>query len=916
MSYLGYPRIHFAGRFQADVSTVNNLTQHYDNARFLARYQRLLNNAPDPTGDDQTNWNPRGTGAWRFRDCRVTSVLSADGIDAPDPATTAVLAPADDRVSAKLVDLDPEQQMVSEIFGMRLALRFPGGGTGFVGDFEVAPFSDLWVRAPGPPENATFGAIYQSVIAVDQWGDDPDSPVLQQLREASDDGLLSIRFNLDGQDSDITSPTFPWGRVVGSIGPYLAGEPHHFVAARVWAPPNAQFPFVAPFRLDEATSTLFADLGNALPTTEPGGPLQDLGQLQIVATPSDGAPVFLGFVEPGDQTLYERHAGIVAVKLDPTQLAAARETPLALVDGQGNTLLAERSDGTYLRADDFVFRLDPGDTATTTIHAARFGQPAASVEVDVWHDDSGAQPLPGDPPVGVPPSALTFPASVTTGADGTAELTLTASDPGNPRGYIDGQTYGVAYGWGHDASVAVGNMLAALVFDEHAGPPSPTWVADVQPILQQYANLYPAMAAVVDLSDYNDVVRHKRALELAMGLPITDPNYMPVTRDLSRGKREMVLRWLQQPEPEVFRIDDVASLRQVLQLAVELEHATIPPYLCALWSIVPGRNAEVADLIQSVVMEEMLHFALACNLLNAVGGHPDIQSPAFVPKYPGRLPGGVRPDLTVSLRKCSKEHIRDVFMSIEEPGETIFPEAVDLDPLIDTRPVEVDENGMVTNGAEVAEQVERHFRLVEHHRLTIGWFYKQIGKAIAELSESEDIFTGDPSLQMTPEVYTGAPGRVYRIHDKTSALLALHEIERQGEGTSGTDPVGGRHELAHFYRFQEIVEGRQMVETSPGKWAFEGPPIPFDPTGVMPMRDDPDTSSLHPGTQVRATADVFEGIYGDLLRSLHATFNGSPETLGPAVGLMFSCKAQAQKLLAMPIAADSGETAGPSFQPA
>ena len=39
----------------------------------------------------------------------------------------------------------------------------------------------------------------------------------------------------------------------------------------------------------------------------------------------------------------------------------------------------------------------------------------------------------------------------------------------------------------------------------------------------------------------------------------------------------------------------------------------------------------VAAIIRSVVIEEMLHMALACNLLNAVGGQPEIDRAGFVP---------------------------------------------------------------------------------------------------------------------------------------------------------------------------------------------------------------------------------------------------------------------------------------------
>src|SRR5262245_35167673 len=70
------------------------------------------------------------------------------------------------------------------------------------------------------------------------------------------------------------------------------------------------------------------------------------------------------------------------------------------------------------------------------------------------------------------------------------------------------------------------------------------------------------------------------------------------------------------------RIATLESLRQHLQWAIELEHCTIPPYLCALYSLDAVRNPEACEVVASVFVEEMLHMALAGNLLNAVGGHP------------------------------------------------------------------------------------------------------------------------------------------------------------------------------------------------------------------------------------------------------------------------------------------------------
>src|SRR5262249_44844149 len=81
-----------------------------------------------------------------------------------------------------------------------------------------------------------------------------------------------------------------------------------------------------------------------------------------------------------------------------------------------------------------------------------------------------------------------------------------------------------------------------------------------------------------------------------------------------------------------------SDLYQFLQSAIELEHATIPAYLQALYSIKHDQNRVVAALIRSIVVEEMLHMTIAANVMNAIGGEPVINKPNFVPIYPGPLP--------------------------------------------------------------------------------------------------------------------------------------------------------------------------------------------------------------------------------------------------------------------------------------
>src|SRR3954468_5147539 len=106
------------------------------------------------------------------------------------------------------------------------------------------------------------------------------------------------------------------------------------------------------------------------------------------------------------------------------------------------------------------------------------------------------------------------------------------------------------------------------------------------------------------------------------------------------------------------------ELKQQLQTALELEHSTIPPYLCALYSIKAGTNLMAVEIIKSVVLEEMLHMIMVANLLNAIGGAPKIgedetsQKGKFIPEYPTSLPGNVIPELNVGLCYFSKSSIK------------------------------------------------------------------------------------------------------------------------------------------------------------------------------------------------------------------------------------------------------------------
>lgn len=595
MSYLAPLRLHFAGRFQANISTVNNDPGHFDNAAFIPRYQQMQE--PNPTPETLNGWfNPEGDGSWRLRGCRVTSAWMPDSDASPvagDPVLGLLVADADDNTSAKLVDLDPEQQMVSTIFGLRVRLVDSNGVTVVRGEFEPAPFMDIWDRAISSAGGDTVGgAMFQSVLTNVVWGDVEASPFLTALR-ADSESMLSIKFNIDGINMDFHSPEFMMGRLVGTIGPATATEPRHLVVGRQFIAteaqtsqmfmPNGSLNFCVA-RVDVERSTIMFDLGNALQTTTVGGPIVDMGDLEVrVTVPDPGnpfagpTPMFTIGAQGADgyaaDGWYERTAGIVSFPLSGAQLTAVAAAPISIesirpMPGAG-VYISENSSGAFVRADEFVFRMSPGQVVDVSVHASLFGVPLAGATVGFASDSSGLQSanfLPGGvaPPVSDPADALSFPASAVTDANGVATITVTASDPGTPRWFdngtaygIDGQVYGIrpSIVYPPDAGASPQtespwNFVSILLWSGFAPDHEITW-ADLQPIFTQYANLYPVMGRFLDMSQYESVTDPNVSwmLQLAFGLDICEPNSMPVTRDLSPAKRTAILGWFENDAP-------------------------------------------------------------------------------------------------------------------------------------------------------------------------------------------------------------------------------------------------------------------------------------------------------------------------------------------------------------------------------
>lgn len=312
---------------------------------------------------------------------------------------------------------------------------------------------------------------------------------------------------------------------------------------------------------------------------------------------------------------------------------------------------------------------------------------------------------------------------------------------------------------------------------------------------------------------------------------------------------------------------DIDWLRDALQTAIQLELSTLPPYLTARWTI-KNQSDPVATSIMEIRGEEMLHFGLACNLLASVGGFPLIASPDVVPKYPGPLPGGVRPGLEVALRKLTREQAA-VFMQIEYP-----------------------QDGPISFAAPPP--------------VTIGAFYAAILDAFKTLNLSLSV---DRQIDRAFGF-----GRLFKIDSIAKVEEAINLINRQGEG-SNVSPEEAAGDLAHYYQFGEIHHGRRYIKDADGRWGYVGDELPLP--AVHDMADIPEGGYRKvdvPDPAVWDLIERFDRAYSDMLRLLQGAWtDGMVGALGQAVGKMIEMGTIGEELITKPRPDGKGNY-GPCFR--
>lgn len=308
------------------------------------------------------------------------------------------------------------------------------------------------------------------------------------------------------------------------------------------------------------------------------------------------------------------------------------------------------------------------------------------------------------------------------------------------------------------------------------------------------------------------------------------------------------------------RFRELAWIRGALQTAIALEHATMPLYTAAMYSL-EVQNYPCYNAIRSVLMEEMLHMAAASNILAALGGSPRIKD--LRPGYPGAgLPGQVAPDLVAVLAPLSRRQLAN-FMRIEAPLS------------------------FLTDRQRAAAYP------------TVGSFYGAIRDAVrVNAADVRLAVSGSgPANQVGGNLGYRTIGTRIGVDPVEEILDALDMITHQGEGDGGvTAGAASAHELSHYIRFAEQFYGRALRspaedgisrrEDEPA-W-FCGPAVawpvvintlavPSDGYAAV-LAHDPDAAA------VTQELTAFDAAYTEMMAALDDAWNGPPERSWPSLG--------------------------------
>eukprot|EP00058_Branchiostoma_floridae_P006698 XP_002592186.1 hypothetical protein BRAFLDRAFT_88077 [Branchiostoma floridae] len=769
----------------------------------------------------------------------------------------------------------------------------------------------------------------------------------------------------------------------------------------------------APFYVDDVNKKVVVDLSNSLPT-HLNGTVVNRGNLFLVVFRNwtlermamelrndcnallEQYCVNLGRIPYTNPGFLLNDTGIATFYLKPV----ARRNPMMIVREERTTcpdsqhckrqctpVLVERLDGLYVGpAEDRVFRIPQPKTErptskaeseeddytcwSLTVFAAQFGEPKPGVRLTVQRHNRTNTSEPADAIKIANASDCKGYAKSTTNLYGLGALYFKTKKGGLDRSrlpwyrkHLFGQVFIYNVTLVNDNSFPPDLLTSTHLYSKLPKKNKYTWHEDIYPLFKLYQNLYPVMNPLFNLTSQESVTNERvsKWLRYAISLPIEDPNHMPVTRDLSPAKRDMILEWLKSSKETLGTPPDVLSkledLKKYLRTALLLEWATIPPYLSAYYSIKDGFNTEIASLLKGIVIEEMTHMSMVANILNFLGEAPNLSDPNLRPAYPGKLPGKVMPDLNVTLTSFSLNVTHDVFMAIEYPecqGDLLevhkilqgIPLRVEPPPDAPRQCLDGHPGG---NCDPLCGNITAKCNELNFNSSTIGavYIHKILCPMVELYGSNREVFR-PKSENLKKQVPIP-----FCVLDICTAIEGIKWIVGEGEGSDACNPFfNQKNETSHYYTFMEIWKGRQLkIKTNdtgddgaqqtcptggcevstgeqssdadffdpcgthcPQKYSFSGPKIPFNEEGVWPTIENPQTTDYPAGSRARILSDSFNKKYTNMMMCLHETYNGNPEMFNQCYALMTSLTVDAKRLVQTPIDADDGPHGAPTFE--
>lgn len=592
MSTLTFPRIYFRGEMSWDPAVSNNPAGLFDPVNVGIA-------DPLPPGvtldtlkqfiidNDGGGWNYFGTHNSAFLTDRTKVTGGAIALGNAAAATDPLIRrPLDLR--GKLVDLDAATVISTQLFSDRLVIGSPGARIVATKPFRLhARWINFNRNLGGLPIAGNASVVWQTTYPKDSvtFDDAAQSPLLAAIAAAAgqtDCAGIMLRFSTyrtlyfqNGirnniaerpRDQDELRTLYQQGKifsnpaysvVTGAVGIWRQGEfrsePNGrrlFAAAVIpsAAPGLAAVPFGAAIvHVDEIQARLSVDFGATIPERNEALDKATYGDLELRVRAADGTVTAVAPITQAQygKEAYEASAGILDIDL------SAHADPNIMTKIATGDLLIATSSAVALRESPLIAVCDARDVyveegvpSEVTVAVRERGRlPSAAVNVAVFPYGRNQAALPANP-------SLT-PVVLQPGASGNATLPIVPTAPGlvnfglfpfpaanpapiQPPGLnVNAHTY-----------VSVRVMPFDNVLEASTPDSALTFSFLFREILQVYDIIYPRMSTFIDFTDRNAVEANANGIKSLIQDSLFEGNrYMPVTRDMSAGKRRLLARW-------------------------------------------------------------------------------------------------------------------------------------------------------------------------------------------------------------------------------------------------------------------------------------------------------------------------------------------------------------------------------------